>query len=337
MNATGVSFGGLQPGLRPAPNGDSDCINDPAEPRPRPPDICSNSNSRDTTTCSGESPCVDGGDLWSKYNLLGCYMNDNFTPPKPFWVYNFDDKVCSTADKCGDANGGNVGPTLNAGFCNCSVGATYKTCCSGADVGNSCVQQNLDTTNPPFEGVCPAGTTTEPCGPDPAIYAEMGKPFTNVACGQATCAQLAPPPPPARYSCVNNSCAITANGTYPDLTTCNANCNTSCPNFAPNPTTTVGSCPANTTCIAQQPSAKKDGGCSPGNSCTRQCAFTCVDSVGNKCPAITCQTTWACDAAGSGYVNDGKYYYTCPASCPFCPVGATRTVCGTQQNACRIP
>lgn len=304
---------------------------------PPPPPICSNSDRVNSTTCS-EPACTDGK-LWSKYGLSGCYK-DKLDPTNYAWVYKYDTVICSIADKCGDINGNNVGPTLNAGFCDCTVGGIYKTCCSGNNVSSSsCVQQSLDTTNPPFEGVCPAGTTTEPCGSDPAIYAALGKPFTNVACGQAACAQLAPPPPAStRYNCVNNSCVqdTTGAGTYPDLTTCNANCNTQCPNFAPPAQITQGSCAAGTTCVAQQKPAKVDGSCSPGSSCTRQCSFTCVDSLGHTCPATTCTTVWACDAAGSGYVNGGQYYYTCPANCSVCTPGQTQTICQSA-STCHAP
>lgn len=132
---------------------------------------CWNSESVNVTNCG--TSC-DGGSAWSKYDYYRCYQTDSSGEScKAAFVY--DTNTCSTGDKYNSSNP----PVLNAGFCNCSVGGGYKTCCSAGNTV-SARSFNVDPYAPP-EGDC-GGAATVYCG-------GAGQP----ACGQAACAT----PPPA--------------------------------------------------------------------------------------------------------------------------------------------
>src|SRR3989344_4886463 len=182
---------------------------------------CQNGASVGSNTCS-TSACT-GGDVWSKYSAYStstCYTSGAFC----FWAFQFGFASCSTGDKCGDATGGNVGPYLNAGSCDCTVGNQFKTCCNGSNTGGACVQTQDDTTNPPYEGYCPDTTTEVVCPKDSTVasyypngfcYEVFGCPFgqnycylgktgvgnqdrwcTNSACGTNACQAIFPLPTP---------------------------------------------------------------------------------------------------------------------------------------------
>lgn len=300
-----------------------------------------------STTCGDTCPAGNGGQVWTRYQYATCYLdpNSSITDPNCINWYSFLSNACSTGDKCGDASGNNTGPYLNAGLCDCSVGGQYKTCCSGSVVSsNSCVQQIPQGPYPPYNGVCPSGTTTVPCGTDPSIYSAMGYsyPTGGVSCGTPACQLFLGTPTPSPtgtgYNCVNNSsCQASTNGpgTYSTLSNCQAACGTSCPTYAPPAPTGTFSCPYGTTCTAQGTAQTVQTACSPTNSqCSPNCSITCTDSQGHTCPATSCTTVWACQ--GSQWYNGGQYYYTCPASCPNCTIGATQTTCGPT-SVCHAP
>lgn len=123
------------------------------------------------------------------------------------------DNVCSTADKCGDANGANIGPYLNAGACDCSVGGRYKTCCnSNGTTDGNCNTQSIDTTNPPYEGSCPSSSTTVMCGVSAATCANVDISCTTASCGGEACLAIfpqatptpIPTPTPTPDPCLNS-------------------------------------------------------------------------------------------------------------------------------------
>ncbi|MBI2040459.1 hypothetical protein HYT18_05320, partial [Candidatus Microgenomates bacterium] len=79
--------------------------------------------------------CPDSGSgagrSWTKYRLT-CVLDPE--TDRPTGHYQEDDIVCSIADKC------QYQPFLQSGRCDCSVGGTYKTCCTGdGNVNGSCV------------------------------------------------------------------------------------------------------------------------------------------------------------------------------------------------------
>ena len=144
------------------------------------PSICWNSEAPGVTDCGSACPAA-GGDPWTKYENKGCF-GDPAVEGRCTVYYAKLQQVCSTGDKCTDSH-----PLLNSGRCDCSVGGIYKTCCSnsGGVAGNSCVEYAVDDTNPPWEGMCPAGSYETFCG-----YG--GYP----ACGAAACGTSYPYPTP---------------------------------------------------------------------------------------------------------------------------------------------
>ncbi len=139
---------------------------------------CWNSWAVGQTDCGTSCPPGNGGQAWTKYSYSGCYLdpNSSITDPSCINWFSFSQDTCSTGDKY---NSGNP-PVLNAGFCDCSPGGSYKTCCSAGSTVNANHYQ-VDPYNPD-EADC-GGATTVRCGGG-------GQP----ACGQAACT-IAPPPP----------------------------------------------------------------------------------------------------------------------------------------------
>ena len=141
-------------------------------------------NSQNSGNCG--LPTCTGGQAWMKYELTCVYKE---LTGEYNGYYQQGGAVCSIADKCDDGNGNRIGPYLRTGFCNCTAGGIYKTCCSNSSPsyvsGGSCMQVSADNTNPPYEGVCPGGTHSVQCG--------FGG---NPSCGQEACGPLPPPPPP---------------------------------------------------------------------------------------------------------------------------------------------
>ncbi|MBI2040462.1 hypothetical protein HYT18_05335, partial [Candidatus Microgenomates bacterium] len=99
-----------------------------------------------------------GGNAWTKYKYDSCYVDPQRVDDYIAWLPPTS-AVCSTADKC------QYQPFLQSGRCDCSVGGTYKTCCSSdGNVNGSCVQSGTQDNNWPPEGSCPSGSTTVMCG-----------------------------------------------------------------------------------------------------------------------------------------------------------------------------
>lgn len=156
------------------------------------------------------------GSAWTQYQVK-C-KNWEPDPDRPASCQEtlvFMDRVCSTADKCDGSQ-----PYLQAGSCSCGVGNTYKTCCTNTSpsvvANNACVQISVDTTNPPYEGVCPAGSHAVLCG-------FGGYP----SCGQAACGDPNPPasaPPSGSGSCDATWTVNCCDGSADSL---------SCPNQSP--------------------------------------------------------------------------------------------------------
>jgi len=93
------------------------------------PSECANSQSIGVTNCG--TPCT-GGTTWMKYELTCVEIVDEGRYDS---YYRQGPAICSTADKCQSQ------PLLQSGRCDCSVGGTYKTCCTGdGNVNGSCVQ-----------------------------------------------------------------------------------------------------------------------------------------------------------------------------------------------------
>lgn len=154
----------------------------PCNPATRPGyDYCYNGPSNTNSNGCG-IPC-EVGNPWEKFHIE-C---KNVAPPGPRencqWVWQKVGPVCSTADKC------ESGPFLKAGACDCSTGGTYKICCTDQGVSSqACVKQSVDTVNPPYEGVCPAGTKTTLCGvSESTCAASTPYPCTTATCGAAAC------------------------------------------------------------------------------------------------------------------------------------------------------
>jgi len=95
--------------------------------------------------------CMVGG-------YYGCIIGVRYSV-----TYYLAGNVCSTSDKCATDECGeghpSVTPLLNYGYCNCSVGSSYKICCNQEGDGYSKtdaiadsdrVQDDID----PEEGVC---------------------------------------------------------------------------------------------------------------------------------------------------------------------------------------
>lgn len=139
---------------------------------------CWNSWAPGATDCG--TACY-GGNAWTKYSVSGCYQialdkDGNETCQS---TYEVSAQTCSSADKYNSSNPS----VMNAGYCNCSPGGPYKTCCQGTTpvAANPVVQ---DPYLPP-EAACPAGTST--------LFCNFGG---YPSCGQPTCDTLASTPPP---------------------------------------------------------------------------------------------------------------------------------------------
>lgn len=223
--------------------------------------------------------CGQGG-AWTQYQVK-C-KNWEPDPDRPASCQEtlvFMDRVCSTADKCS----GNQ-PYLQAGSCSCGTGNTYKTCCTNTSPslvsGNSCVQISVDTTNPPYEGVCPGGSHAVQCG-----YG--GYP----ACGQAACGDpstIAPAPstaPGCGASCIyseggacksgncldgSNNCGFNSNCGF--VSACSTGSTVTCPGPTPSP---GGPPPPSASCSIPTPS------CSAG-TCTFNLNYQVGGTVQNN-------------------------------------------------------
>lgn len=153
------------------------------------PGTCSISEPGSCNACTGagtNNDCCDRGTAWTKYTAVCKLANPEFGECN--WVWDPSGDVCSTGDKYNPSNG----PVMNAGYCDCTVGGGYKTCCSG---GNP-VPANyytLDNYNPPYEADC-GGNTTVICGV--GSCAGLPSPCTTQPCGQTACDSLIPPPTP---------------------------------------------------------------------------------------------------------------------------------------------
>ena len=140
---------------------------------------CTNSFNQDN--CG--QPTCDGGNAWTKYNIQSCkeiaydQPSDGLTCQA---VYTQDQVVYSIGDKCVSGEYG-----LRPSSCTNIMGdSLYKTCCTNTSPSfvttNSCVPFAGDTTNPPWEGTCPAGTSEKFCGF--GGYPACGQPACGLIC-----------------------------------------------------------------------------------------------------------------------------------------------------------
>lgn len=268
---------------------------------------CVNQEAAGIADASCGIPCAVGGnpfgEAWTKYKFSGCYLTIpdlfgnqecvSYYPPTP-------DLVCSVADKCTSISSN---PYLKAGSCDCTVGGVYKTCCTNTSPSfvttNSCVQISVDKINPPYEGVCPAGTTAKFCG-------FGGYP----ACGQPACGPAAPACTncDSGVSCsstctpsASNTCSA-GNGTKScTYTTCSVG-GTCTPAAAPDQTCTIDNCSAGYTCV--------------GGTCTAN--GTPTASLTPSCPSSTPTLSASWDV-GTGscnvYIRAGSSDYTISSNC----------------------
>ena len=154
---------------------------------------CWNSERPGVTGC-GQACVVDGvakGSAWTKYSYDNCYETREDARTRESTsctsLYTKTSAVYSTADKC--SNGQDPPnprePYLNSGNCSGTIGGRYKTCCTNDTPSlvsrSSCVAVTpySSAPYPPYDGVCPAGTTGKFCG-------FGGYP----ACGQSACGSL---------------------------------------------------------------------------------------------------------------------------------------------------
>lgn len=97
---------------------------------------------------------------WTKYSIKCLYRETTGgLLLTPVWKIVTGPKICSTADKTYNYNG-EPDPLMRWGNCDCTAGSSYKICCQKNNDGTytkvPAVKLKVDTTNPPYEAVCPA-------------------------------------------------------------------------------------------------------------------------------------------------------------------------------------
>lgn len=302
----------------------------------QPQPSCWNNEAVNTTNCGY---ACSAGSLWSKYALTPYCVSDPNDPPPPgydevcVWAYVQNSTSCSTADKYNSSNT----PVLNAGFCDCTVGGGYKTCCSNG----SAVPANPIYYNPPQ----PNGLVDADCSGAYLCGQTVGSNTVvccggagQPACGAPACAGPATPGPTATptpptcqgtaLSCTNPQCqsGYTAvkitNGNYVCANTstgqidCNVipYCLTGCPTT---PGYTGQSC-----------------ACGSGNV-----ARACATNSGNKCPScsldycVSYTPGLCCYYHDATCFNDSTNCGTVGCNGGGCPPNSTRTTCNGP-NAC---
>lgn len=148
---------------------------------------CWNDEAVNVTHC-GPLACPDGS-AWTKYNYDGCATNislESLGVCIPYFTSTGTSPVYSTADKCIPSDG----PYLRAGYCDGSYSSSpYKVCCdpSGGVASGVCVQVANDTTNPPWEGVCPAGSYSTSPGVTTCPVAFPGPPQNTTSASAGVC------------------------------------------------------------------------------------------------------------------------------------------------------
>src|SRR3989344_257193 len=105
------------------------------------PTPCWNNESVGVSNCG--TPCANGFS-WSKYLWTECRSYDVGLNCGEWYTRSAN--VCSSGDKYDSS----WTPVMKSGWCNCAVGGSYKTCCSGS-TPVAARQLSVDSTNPPYE------------------------------------------------------------------------------------------------------------------------------------------------------------------------------------------
>lgn len=201
----------------------------------------------------GQSDCGQGctyqgqiwGNSWTRYTYdPATYGTQYFQTSFAGCQLDFVEvgNACSTADKYNGSPAYPGGDTteLRAGFCDCSTGGIYKTCCSNGSPSQSVIIDG--NPNQPDAGC--GGATAVQCGG-----------AGQLPCGPAACATATPTPTPTPTStgCTgaptysppqNQPTTVPASGFCdPTATSCQAPCSTTCTDHSGR------TCPA-TSCVS---------------------------------------------------------------------------------------
>ncbi len=243
--------------------------------------VCWNSQTVGQSSC-GQGCTYNGqvwGNTWTRYTYdPGTYGTQCFQTSFLGCQMDFVEvgNACSTADKYNGSPAFSGGDTteLRAGFCDCSVGGIYKTCCNAG----SPAQTYVAGGNP----IQPDGG----CSYTSAFCGGAGQP----ACGQAACATATPTPTPTPAGCPGYSPAknspATAPGPCTTGTTCQAPCTDTCVD-------NQGQTCSSTSCVSvwacQGSQWYNDG--TYYSTCPNNCSGNCTPNT----TSTTCSITLSCN------------------------------------------
>lgn len=325
-------------------------------------ETCWNGSTPGVKVACGDA-CVRGGGetqrSWTRYVYaqstcrydpeLSLLFGDTVCTP----MYTISGETCSTADKYNISSYGSGDTTmLRAGSCTCTQRELYKTCCNGTNA----VDTYQAGGNPQFpDGGCQF--TTRACGSDPAIYAELGQPFTNVSCGQAACATCT-----AGQACTGTGgCAGTttcpSGSGGPSSCVCNATCTgtaLSCTNpQCPSGYTLIKLANGNYTCSNTSTGQLDCSGATAKPFCPTGCPTTggytgesCACGSGNI--ATTCASDPKCNNCSLKYClryastlccyyNEPTCFKNSVDNCKNFGCGADKCIPGSTKTTCSAP
>lgn len=293
-----------------------------------PPADCSISQAGSCNVCTpgGSSDCCSSGSPWTKYQAVCVNLDPESVTCSYVWVVA--SQVCATADKCVTSDG----PYLRAGFCSCATGGIYKVCCNntgGGVAGGACVQVSNDGIDPPWEGICPAGSYSV-FGSDASACPVAATPTPTPAPCTNTCATSISPGSNCSYNSGGDAwCQDQPNGNQDAYCW---NCSGGAPTSTPTgPTATSTPTPTSVSCGSGQQSCGS-WGCIP--SCA-QCNGSwppyyppsCAGGGGSGCEGIgaTCGygTTTTCCSGTTCALPPWPYAQgTCeiPPNCQSCQI-----------------
>lgn len=295
----------------------------------KPPPCSTQGNGACNNACTSSCDCANQANTqsWAKYNAVCIKIPGAFG--KCDWAWSYTNASCSTSDKCTSVANN---PYLNYGTCSCTAGNIYKTCCNsnGTLSSQSCVQYAGDSTNPPWEGNCPSGTTIVACNvPDCTVFTNAGYKCTTGACGASACSVLGcqnNSDCAGQYFCGNSTNACNQYNKVCDLSThqCVSDPNASGAGSSPHQTNSascIGNagcnlCNSNTDCFGKLYS------CGTGTNACNQ--------YNTKCDTSTTPGTCVRDDTSSHLTNtalcNGNGGATCPTPSPG-GVACTSTDC----------